>query len=138
MPLASDKVYERVKDIKFNFGKLYSYGSDKILWKKRLIFFYLHNQRHLFVRYNLDMIHVEKNIYNSLIRMLLNMPGKNGVKSKLNLPNMVIKLGLALEKRGPHRHLFLLIIVCPKRRKQVLLVFAWYIFQTFIFRLSVS
>ena len=54
------------------------------------------------MRHNLDMMHVERNIYNSFIKTLLNIPRKtkDRVKARLDLVDMTIRLGLALEKRG--------------------------------------
>ncbi|XP_062093839.1 uncharacterized protein LOC133799866 [Humulus lupulus] len=45
-------------------------------WKNKSIFFELEYSRHLLVRHNLDVMHIEKNICDSLIGTLLNIPGK--------------------------------------------------------------
>jgi len=49
---------------------------DEILWKKRSIFFYLPWEHNL-LRYNLDEMHIEKNVCDNLIGTLLNLDGKS-------------------------------------------------------------
>ncbi|XP_062080344.1 uncharacterized protein LOC133785102 [Humulus lupulus] len=51
-------------------------SKNTTCWKKKSIFFELEYWRHLLVRDNLDVMHIEKNICDSLIRTLLNIPGK--------------------------------------------------------------
>ncbi|XP_062073833.1 uncharacterized protein LOC133778034 [Humulus lupulus] len=52
-------------------------SKNTTCWKKMSILFELEYWRHLLVRHNLDVMHIEKNICDSLIETLLNIPGKN-------------------------------------------------------------
>ena len=45
-------------------------------WKKKSIFFQLEYWKHLLVHHNLDVTHIEKNVCDSIIGTILNMPGK--------------------------------------------------------------
>ena len=47
----------------------------------------------LFVRHCFDVMHIKKNVCDSIIRTLLNIPSKtkDGVKSRLNLVEMGIR-----------------------------------------------
>jgi len=51
-------------------------ASEKNIWKKRSIFFYLPYWSDLDVRHCIDVMHVEKNVCDSLIGTLLNIKGK--------------------------------------------------------------
>ena len=53
-------------------------------WKKKSIFFQLDYWKHLLVRHNLDVMHIEKNVCDSIVGTILNLPGKtkDGVKSR--------------------------------------------------------
>ena len=64
-------------------------------WKKKSIFFDLEYWKYIHVRHNLDVIHIEKNICESIIGTLLNIPSKtnDGLNSRLNL----IEMGLRCE-----------------------------------------
>ena len=53
-------------------------SNTKGVWKKHSIFFYLPYWKHLLVRHNLDVMHIEKNVCESLIGTLLNIPGVVG------------------------------------------------------------
>ena len=71
---------------------------EKNIWKKRSIFFNLPYWKCLFVRHCLDVMHIEKNVCDSIIETLLNRPSKtkDGVKCKLDLVKMGIHEQLAL------------------------------------------
>ncbi|XP_060968549.1 uncharacterized protein LOC115708932 [Cannabis sativa] len=66
-------------------------------WKKRSIFFELEYWKHLLLRHNLDVMHIEKNICESIIGTLLNIPGKtkDSFSSRLDLLEMGIRTDLA-------------------------------------------
>ena len=59
-------------------------------WKKRSIFFKLLYWRHLLIRHNLDVMHIERNICENILRTLLDIPGKNkdSLNARLNLKKM--------------------------------------------------
>ncbi|XP_062010496.1 uncharacterized protein LOC133726869 [Rosa rugosa] len=64
-------------------------------------------QEFLPVRHCLDVMHIEKNVCDSLIGTLLNIPGKtkDGVKTQLDLVEMGIRLGLRPDLEGPKERL---------------------------------
>ena len=65
-------------------------------WKKNSIFFYLECWKYLHVHHNLDVMHIEKNVCESIINALLNIPGKtkNGLNSRLDLMEMGLRCEL--------------------------------------------
>ena len=65
-------------------------------WKKKSIFFDLKYWKYLHVRHNLDVMHIEKNVCESIISTLLNIPGKtkDGLNSRLDLMEMVLRCEL--------------------------------------------
>ena len=95
-------MYEQVKDIEVSFNKPYSIYGDKIVRQKRLIFYNFHYWKHLFVRYNLDIMHVEKkNMQQSYWNTFEHKKeDKDRVKALLDLVDMAIQLGLVLKKMG--------------------------------------
>ena len=66
------------------------------IWKKQSIFFYLLYWKNLLVRHNLDVMHIEKNVCESLIGTLLNIPGKtkDGENARLDMVAMGIRESL--------------------------------------------
>ena len=69
-PLAGHQVYDRVKDIVNVFSKTRRKDhADKNIWKKRLVFFGLPYWTNLHVRHCLDVMHMEKNMCDSLVEM---------------------------------------------------------------------
>ena len=93
-PLRGHYVYHRVRDIVTTFGKTQKKDLfAKNIWKKKLIFFDLPYWCNLDVRHCLDVMHVEKNVCDSLIGTLLNIKDKtkDGVKSRLDLVELSIR-----------------------------------------------
>ena len=70
--------------------------------EKKSIFFELLYWKSLYVRHFLDVMHIEKNVCESVIGTLLNVPGKtkDSIKSRLDLLNMGIRKELAPVKKG--------------------------------------
>ena len=65
-------------------------------------------------------MHVEKNVCDSIIDTLLNIPDKtkDNFKSILDLVEMRLRKELALEKRGQIIHIYLqYVILCLKKRR---------------------
>ncbi|XP_070042013.1 uncharacterized protein LOC107772820 [Nicotiana tabacum] len=62
-------------------------------WKKKSVFFELPYWRTLLLRHNLDVMHIEKNISESVIGTLLDIEGKpkDTLKSRLDLQELKIK-----------------------------------------------
>jgi Transposase family tnp2/Domain of unknown function (DUF4218)/Transposase-associated domain len=67
-------------------------------WTKRSIFFELPYWKHLLLRHNLDVMHIEKNICDNVIGTVLNIPGKtkDNAKARLDLQDMGIRPELQL------------------------------------------
>ena len=102
-PLGGHEVYDRVKDIDTIFGKTQKKdASGNNIWKKRSIFFHLPYWCDLHVRHCLDVMHVEKNVFDSLIGILLNIKGKtkDGLKCRQDLVDMGIRDLLHLVAQG--------------------------------------
>ncbi|XP_054785874.1 uncharacterized protein LOC129292326 [Prosopis cineraria] len=104
-PLTGEQVYELVKDINVTFGKTMK-NSKKSIWKKRSIFFDLPYWSYLDMRHCIDVMHVEKNVCDSIVGMFLDIPGKfkDGVKARLDLVDMKIKEDLHLRPVGKRTH----------------------------------
>ena len=81
--LSGHEVYQRVKDIHFVYGKTQKKSTERRLYKRCSIFLKkLPYFRDHPVRNCLDVMHVEKNVTESLVGTLLNTPGKT--KDSLN------------------------------------------------------
>ncbi|GJV82227.1 uncharacterized protein Tco_1518097 [Tanacetum coccineum] len=102
-PLDGEAVLSRVRDVNNVFGKRKRTTSANI-WKKSL-FFYLPYWKHLQVRHCLDVMHIEKNVCDSLIGLLLNILGKakDGINVRKDMVEMGIRLELALVEREGSR-----------------------------------
>ena len=75
------------------FGKTQKKEKSKTcIWKKRSIFFDLPYWCDLDVRHCIDVMHVEKNVCDSVIGMLLNIQGKT--KDGLNTRQDLAELGI--------------------------------------------
>ncbi|CAL9018327.1 unnamed protein product, partial [Prunus brigantina] len=86
-PLTGEEVLHMVED------------GDRVCWKKKSIFFDLEYWKYLHVRHVLDVMHIEKNVCDSIIGTLLEIPGKNkdGIAARLDLLNMGVKTDLQPE-----------------------------------------
>ncbi|XP_039138843.1 uncharacterized protein LOC120276184 [Dioscorea cayenensis subsp. rotundata] len=97
--LSGDDVLNQLRLLKqMEFGKtgkkqkLLGQGIDHN-WKKHSIFFnlpYWHNQM---LRHNLDVMHIEKNVFDNIIGTLMNIEGKtkDSLKARLDLQEMGIR-----------------------------------------------
>ncbi|CAL9018534.1 unnamed protein product [Prunus brigantina] len=86
-PLTGEEVLHMVED------------GDRVCWKKKSIFFDLEYWKYLPMRHALDVMHIEKNVCDSIIGTLLEIPGKNkdGIAARLDLLNMGVKTDLQPE-----------------------------------------
>ncbi|XP_028201789.1 uncharacterized protein LOC114385965 [Glycine soja] len=108
IPLSGHEVFDRVKNIVTIYGKTQKKdGSHNQLWKKKSIFFYLPYWCHLDVRHCLDVMHVEKNVCDSLVGTLLNIKGKtkDGLKCRQDLVEMGIRQQLHPVSKGVRTYL---------------------------------
>nr|CAH66686.1 OSIGBa0097A15.1 [Oryza sativa] len=84
-----------VKDITNEFGKKRKCSKEdkKRMWKKKSIFWRLPYWEDLEVRHCIDLMHVEKNVCDSLLGLLLNMPAKtkDGLNACLDLQEINIR-----------------------------------------------
>ncbi|XP_062099684.1 uncharacterized protein LOC133805518 [Humulus lupulus] len=110
-PLFGRQLVENLNKVQFKLGKHkqsmkrkrgHENGEEvqidpKVCWKKKYIFFELEYWEHLVLRHNLDFMHIEKNVFDSLISTLLNIPGwsKDGIKAQLDLKDMGVCTNLA-------------------------------------------
>ncbi|GJS88485.1 hypothetical protein Tco_0771121 [Tanacetum coccineum] len=86
----------RVKDIKTVFGKKdKAPKNNKNIWKKKSIFWKLPYWERLQVRHSLDVMHIEKNVSESLIGLLLNIKGK--IKYGINARKDMVEMGIRYE-----------------------------------------
>ncbi|GJX27686.1 uncharacterized protein Tco_0235765 [Tanacetum coccineum] len=96
----------RVKDIKTIFGKKdKAPKNNKNIWKKKSIFWKLPYWERLQVRHSLDVMHIEKNVSESLIGLLLNIKGKtkDGINARKDMVEMGIRDELAPQEIGNKR-----------------------------------
>ncbi|CAL8168411.1 unnamed protein product [Prunus armeniaca] len=86
-PLTGEEVLHMVED------------GDRVCWKKKSIFFNLEYWKYLPVRHVLDVMHIEKNVCDSIIGTLLEIHGKNKdeIAARLDLLNMGVKTDLQPE-----------------------------------------
>ncbi|XP_059627474.1 uncharacterized protein LOC132270307 [Cornus florida] len=118
--LSGTDILRVVKNIKKEWGKYKKQDKKRkkcektsdCPWKKKFIFFELPYWEVLLLRHNLDVMHIEKNVCESIIGTLLDMKGKSkdGLNSHLDLQEMCIRDELHPIKRdnkfylpaGPH------------------------------------
>jgi hypothetical protein len=77
--LTGHELYEMVKDVHVVLGKQKRTGKNTEgddIWKKQSIFWELPYWKDLDVHHSIDVMHVEKNVCESLLGTLLNMDGK--------------------------------------------------------------
>ncbi|XP_042757967.1 uncharacterized protein LOC111879186 [Lactuca sativa] len=122
-PLRGETVFSRVENLNVTFGKFKGNGKGKrkrkrtgitppkIIWKKRSIFWELPYWKHLQVRHCLDIMHIEKNVCESLIALLLNIKGKS--KDGINVREDMIEMGIHPELapiRNPGKRTYLPVV----------------------------
>ena len=88
-------MYQRVRDINVTLGKCSHQPrqtTEKTSWKKRSIFWDLPYWLDLDVRHGIDVMHVEKNVCDSLLGTLLDIKGKtkDGKKARDDLKELRI------------------------------------------------
>ncbi|KAJ9560349.1 hypothetical protein OSB04_005509 [Centaurea solstitialis] len=105
-PLDGPTTYSRVENLNIVLGKGGT-TPPKNIWKKRSIFWDLPYWEHLQVRHCLDVMHIEKNVCDSLLGLLLNIPGKtkDGVKVRKDMVEMGIRSQLAPVESGNRTYL---------------------------------
>ncbi|XP_071712201.1 uncharacterized protein [Rutidosis leptorrhynchoides] len=91
-PLDGETTLSKVANINVVLGKK-GFGPPKGIWKKKSIFWKLPYWKHLRVRHCIDVMHIEKNVCESLIGLLLNILGKtkDGIKVRRDMELMNIR-----------------------------------------------
>ena len=89
-PLSGAEVLDSLSGHEVVFSKGRRSSNIEGAWKKRSIFFDLPYWKDLLFRHNLDVMHIEKNVCESLIDTLLNIPGKtkDGENARLDMVAM--------------------------------------------------
>lgn len=93
IPLSGEQAYNRVKDITNAYGKSTKKATIMGSWKKKSVFFDLPYWCKLDVRHCVDVMHVEKNVCDSLIGTLLNIKGKtkDGINARLDMVDLQMR-----------------------------------------------
>ncbi|XP_057453002.1 uncharacterized protein LOC130744857 [Lotus japonicus] len=106
-PLTGEEVYQRQQHVNVVFGKKQKKPAEKNIWKKRSVFFDLPYWSSLDVRHCIDLMHVEKNVCDSLIGTLLHIKGKtkDGLSARLDLADMGIRQQLTPQQIGNKTYL---------------------------------
>lgn len=103
VPLTGKEVYTKVKHIRVQFGKdVVAHDNPDDLWKKRSIFWDLPYWPHMDVRHCLDLMHIVKNVAESIVGLLLNTAGKtkDGINVRKDMVEMGIRPELAPQEKG--------------------------------------
>ncbi|XP_074341881.1 uncharacterized protein LOC141679277 [Apium graveolens] len=99
-PLSGQEVLAQQENIKFSYGKEVK-KSKKVdcAWKKKSVFFELEYWKFHHVRHCLDIMHIEKNVCDSLVGTILNLKhkSKDSEASRLNMMEMGVRTDLAPE-----------------------------------------
>jgi len=120
--LTGDQLFEKVKDMSNKFGKPFAKDLVKSGWKKKSIFFELPYWKSLYVRHFLDVMHIEKNVFDSIIGTLLNVLGKSkdSINGRLDLIDMGIRTELAPVEDGKRTFLPPAAHTLSRKEKKVL------------------
>ena len=84
-PLSGVEVLDSLSGVEVVLGKGRRLSNTEGVWKKCSIFFDLPYWKDLLVRHNLDVMHIEKNVCDSLIGTFLNIPGKTKDEENVKL-----------------------------------------------------
>ncbi|KAI5323364.1 hypothetical protein L3X38_032436 [Prunus dulcis] len=100
---SSDEILEWLNRLDFApFGKTVSRTrpSTHMNWTHKPMFFELPYWSKLKLRHNLDVMHVEKNVFDTLVGTILDIEGKtkDTIKARLDLKRMGIRMGLWMNR----------------------------------------
>ena len=127
--MSGAEVLDSLSGVEVVFGKGKQPSNTEGVWKKHYIFFDLPYWKDLLVRHNLDVMHIEKNVCESLIGTLLNIPGntKDGENDRLDMVAIGIRESLKPISEEGKRTFFTgsLLHAFEVRKKIVLLHFGW-------------
>ncbi|XP_042980008.1 uncharacterized protein LOC122310196 [Carya illinoinensis] len=106
LPLTGPEVINQLihlRDVHFGKGvKKRKRTPEELNWTKRSIFFTLPYWSTIKLRHNLDVMHIEKNICDNILGMLINIPSKtkDNINSRRDLSNLSIRNELHLIHDG--------------------------------------
>ncbi|XP_023762560.1 uncharacterized protein LOC111911018 [Lactuca sativa] len=106
-PMDGKTTFSRVQNLDIQFGKRNN-NKQPTNWKKRSIFWELPYWEKLEVRHCLDVMHIEKNVCDALIALLLDIykKSKDGINIRRDMVTMGIRPQLApIEKEGKRTYL---------------------------------
>ncbi|XP_060969762.1 uncharacterized protein LOC133036989 [Cannabis sativa] len=93
IPLSGSMILDKLEGYQIKFGKTVVNPQLPYSWKKRSIFFELPYWKDNLLRHNLDVMHIEKNVCESLVGTLLSLDTKykDNLNSRLDLKFMGIR-----------------------------------------------
>ncbi|CAL9011007.1 unnamed protein product [Prunus brigantina] len=102
---SGDEILEQLNCLDFSpFGKTVTRTrpSTHLNWTHKSMFFELPYWSKLKWRHNLDVMHVEKNVFDTLVGTILDVEGKtkDTIKARLDLERMGIRRGLWMNRDG--------------------------------------
>ncbi|KAK1404658.1 hypothetical protein POM88_004263 [Heracleum sosnowskyi] len=121
---SGSEVLKEVENLNIQFGKKFVKDVPSRGWKKRSIFFELPYWKDLYVRHFIDLMHVQKNVFDSLIGTLLGVQGKtkDGHSARMDMMDMGIINELApVEAPGKKPYLPPAAHTLSRKEKKVLL-----------------
>ncbi|KAM6581203.1 hypothetical protein CsatA_004977 [Cannabis sativa] len=120
LPLSGEQILQQVQLVDFKYGKTQKNKKTNGCFQRKSIYFRLPYWKSLLVRHCLDVMHIEKNVCESIIGTLLDIPGKtkDGLNSRLDLVEMGIRQSLAPEKKGERLYLPPACFTLSKKEKQ--------------------
>ncbi|KAK9062153.1 hypothetical protein SSX86_019339 [Deinandra increscens subsp. villosa] len=123
-PLSGEEIYEHLAGFQNTWGQKIKSKTEKSkkksskkkkeiiderakFWHKKSIFFELEYWKKLLVRHQLDVMHIEKNVCESVYGTLLNLPNKtkDGLKARQDLEDLGIKPELQTQVKGNRLYL---------------------------------
>ncbi|XP_073122021.1 uncharacterized protein [Henckelia pumila] len=145
-PLSGVALFDKLADIRCDFGKKVSVKGKKRkkskennvedskeekylgetdfkkCWKKKSIFFNLPYWKHLHVRHCLDLMHIEKNVFESLINTLMNVKGKSKDNLAARLDMLQMGVRPELTPKFGEKRTYLPLAACSFTKKEKLQV----------------
>ncbi|CAL8992071.1 unnamed protein product [Prunus brigantina] len=102
---SGDEILEQLNRLDFSpFGKTVTRTrpATHLNWTHKSMFFELPYWSKLKLRHNLDVMHVEKNVFDTLVGTILDIEGKtkDTIKARLDLERMGIRRGLWMNRDG--------------------------------------
>ncbi|XP_074288515.1 uncharacterized protein LOC141613670 [Silene latifolia] len=108
-PLTGFHVLDELSEFVYSFGKKEKQkNKSDSPWKKKSIFFELPYWKHNKCRHNLDVMHIEKNVFDNVLGTLLDIAGKSKhhPNARFDLLDMGIKHDLHPQLSQDQRHVF--------------------------------